>query len=118
MDMLSVMHLIGALVGAALAAFIGTARNRAKMGEVQMERQAPIVNSVESLAQRMDAKDRVIFEISERLAAIEKSSAAAERVSRRTEIAVKGGEMEPHTSPFLKSHEQLLVDEVKRRNLK
>lgn len=102
---------IATAIGMAIASYVGTMRNRAKMGEVQEKRQAPIINSIDTIASRMDAKDRLIMEMSERIAAIE-------RVSRRTEMAVKGGEMEPHTSPFLKSHEQLLSDEVKRRNKK
>lgn len=102
---------IGTVLGGAVAAYIATNRNRTKMGEVQAKRTAPIVSSLDGLVSRMDAKDRIILEMSERVAAIE-------RVSRRTEIAVKGGEMEPHTNPFLKSHAQLLRDEAMRRTKK
>lgn len=107
----SVLAQIGTVIGGAVAAYLGTVRNRQKMGEVQAERQKPVLDNVETLHKKIDAKDRVIMEMSDRISAIE-------RVTRRTEVAIKGGDMEPHTNPFAKSHSQLLADEAKRRNKK
>ena len=106
MDMLGAMHLVGALIGAAIAAFLGTARNRAKMGEIQKERQEPLVYNLKVLSERIDAKDQNAYEQSLMINDIQGKLQVLERVLRRTERKVENADVTAGGPPILDDEPQ------------